>query len=143
MKNIDFNIDSFIAKAGQIDNIVLDEAVDKACLIVENAAKKNVPVDTGALRRSITHEVENGTGYIGTNLEYAPYVEYGTGIFAAAGDGRKERWSYQTADGQWHSTVGQHPQPFLHPALDNNRKKVMDAIKRYYIKKLKEIAKNA
>jgi HK97 gp10 family phage protein len=36
-------------------------------------------VDTGRLLNSITHSVENGdTAVIGTNVEYAPYVEYGT-----------------------------------------------------------------
>ena len=37
------------------------------------------PVDTGNLRNSITHTVD-GAGqktYIGTNVEYAPYVELG------------------------------------------------------------------
>lgn len=143
MKNIEFDINKLVDKLDNIDNISLDKAVDKACFIVERAARINAPKDTGALARSITHEVEDGTGYIGTNLEYAPYVEYGTGIFAAAGDGRKERWSYQTADGQWHSTVGQRPHPFLHPALDNNRTKVLEAIKKYYIKEIMEAARNA
>ena len=32
----------------------------------------------GTLRNSITHEVQGDTMYIGTNTEYAPYVELGT-----------------------------------------------------------------
>ena len=45
----------------------------------ETHAKEAVPVDTGRLRNSITHEVE-GDGQavvIGTNVEYAPFVELG------------------------------------------------------------------
>jgi phage gpG-like protein len=34
-------------------------------------------VDTGRLRNSISHEVVENDVYIGTNVEYAPYVEYG------------------------------------------------------------------
>jgi HK97 gp10 family phage protein len=132
MNNFDFNIEGLLGKLDHISQISLDKAIDKACFIVENAAKDAAPVDTGILRRSITHEVEDGVGYIGTNVEYAPYIEFGTGVFAAAGDGRKQRWSYQTADGQWHSTIGQHPQPFLQPALDNNRIQVLEAIRDYY-----------
>ena len=37
-------------------------------------------VDTGRLVNSITHQVKTAEQavYIGTNVEYAPYVEYGT-----------------------------------------------------------------
>lgn len=61
----------------------------KACVLVETTAKEKVPVETGTLKRSITHEIEGNTGIVGTNMEYAPYVEYGTGLFATNGDGRK------------------------------------------------------
>lgn len=45
----------------------------------EGYAKDETPVDTGRLRNSITHEVipQEDAVYIGTNVEYAPYVEYG------------------------------------------------------------------
>lgn len=58
---------------------------------------------------------------IGTNLEYAPYVHQGTGIYATNGDGRKTPWSYMDDEGNWHTTLGQHPQPFLTSALDQDR----------------------
>lgn len=36
-------------------------------------------VDTGRLRNSITHELEGeNTIVIGTHVEYAPFIEYGT-----------------------------------------------------------------
>lgn len=48
----------------------------------EAAAKKNAPVDTGTLRRSITHELNrrgiNRTVRIGTNIYYAIFQEIGT-----------------------------------------------------------------
>ena len=49
-------------------------------LVAEGYAKKLAPVDTGNLRNSITHEVDDGepAAYIGTNVEYAPYQELGT-----------------------------------------------------------------
>jgi hypothetical protein len=53
-----------------------------ATLIVERDAKKNVPVDTGRLRASITPEVyyrfRQLRGIVGTNVFYGPYVETGT-----------------------------------------------------------------
>ena len=55
-------------------------ALEKCGLTAEGYAKKLCPVDTGNLRNSITHEVDDGepAAYIGTNVEYAPYVCLGT-----------------------------------------------------------------
>lgn len=47
-------------------------------LTAEKYAKQIVPVDTGRLRNSITHEVDGKEVFIGTNVEYAPPIEYGT-----------------------------------------------------------------
>lgn len=44
----------------------------------EANAKEICPVDTGRLRNSITHTQDGDNAYIGTNVEYAPYVEFGT-----------------------------------------------------------------
>ena len=135
------NVDKLVAKLDNLSNLQLEQALNKACLIVENEAKKLCPVDTGQLRSSITHEVVEKEGRVGTNVEYAPYVEYGTGLFAANGDGRQERWSYQDGEGNWYSTIGQQPQPFLHPALNNNREQVLQTIKDEASKEIKDNAK--
>ena len=47
-------------------------------LTAETYAKKATPVDTGRLRNSISHTVDGEAAYIGSNVEYAPYVELGT-----------------------------------------------------------------
>lgn len=107
----------------------LRQGLEKACIIVENDAKMRCPVKNAQLRNSITHEVEGDTAYVGTNVEYAPYVECGTGIFAEKGNGRQDRWCYQDAEGKWWSTIGQKPQPFLRPAIENNRKQIAQIVK--------------
>ena len=77
-----------------------DEAVARALetigLVAERYAKGYAPVDTGRLRNSITHEAvpDEGAVYIGTNVEYAPYQEFGT--------------RYQSGT------------PFLRPAVENH-----------------------
>ena len=55
-------------------------ALEKCGLTAERFAKKLAPYDTGNLRNSITHEVDDvePAAYIGTNVEYAPYVCLGT-----------------------------------------------------------------
>lgn len=113
-----------------VDTEALEQAVTKACLLVERSAKMKVPKGTGELGRSITSEVNvEGdviTGIVYTPLEYAPYVEYGTGLFAEAGNGRKDvPWHYKDDEGNWHSTSGQSPRPFMRPALDENREQII------------------
>jgi len=76
--------------------------MEKACLLVETDAKRICPVDTGRLRASLVHEIETGkdeiTGKVGTNVEYASNVEFGT--------------SKQSA------------QPYLRPSLKKNIPKI-------------------
>ena len=119
------NLDKLRLKLDSFTQSDIEKALNKSCLAVENEAKKQCPVDTGDLRNSITHEVEDNVGYVGTNKEYAPYVEFGTGIFASAGNGRDTPWSYQDDEGNWHTTIGQKPQPFLNPAAQTKNKLVI------------------
>ena len=119
------NLDKLNYKLENLANLNVSKALNRACLVVENEAKRLCPVDTGDLRSSITHEVHNDVGIVGTNKEYAPYVEFGTGIFAVEGNGRDTAWSYQDDKGEWHTTVGQKPQPFLETAIQTKRKLVI------------------
>lgn len=92
--------------------------LEKIGLVAEGYAKKLCPVDTGNLRNSITHVVDEQepAAIIGTDNEYAAYVELGTGIYAEGGGGRPTPWVYQDAKGNWHYTRGNKAQPFLKPA---------------------------
>ena len=92
--------------------------LEKCGLPAEGYAKKLCPVDTGNLRNSITHVVDEQepAAIIGTDNEYAAYVELGTGIYAEGGGGRPTPWVYQDAKGNWHYTRGNKAQPFLKPA---------------------------
>lgn len=106
----------------------LQSALGEACAVVEASAKQKAPKDTGALARSITSKIEDTEGIIFTPLEYAPYVEYGTGLFAEEG-GRNTPWIYEDDKGEWHKTSGQKPQPFMRPALQENREKIINILK--------------
>lgn len=55
-----------------------ETALEEVGLAAEGYAKRLCPVDTGRLRNSITHTADKKTAYIGTNVEYGPYVELGT-----------------------------------------------------------------
>lgn len=67
----------------QIANAINDAvaaALEEIGLAAERFAKRACPVDTGRLRNSITHvlNMDEESVYIGTNVEYASYVENGT-----------------------------------------------------------------
>ena len=124
-------VDELIVKLNNMaDESKIQQQLGIACALVERSAKMKAPKDTGALRRSITSKVDGLTGIVFTPLEYAPYVEYGTGLFAENGAGRKDvPWNYQDDKGEWHSTRGQKPQPFMRPALNENRTEIIRIIK--------------
>jgi HK97 gp10 family phage protein len=117
---------------GVVDNSAMQQAMGRACAVVEAAAKTKAPKDTGQLRNSIKSKVEADggeiVGVIYTPLEYAPYVEYGTGLFAENGGRTDVPWKYQDDKGNWHTTSGQKPQPFLRPALDENQDKIIEIL---------------
>ena len=121
-----------IDKMGSETNI--SAAIGKACALVEGEAKKKAPKDTGALRRSISSTVKGTEGIVFTPLEYAPYVEYGTGLFAEEGGRKDVPWYYKDEEGKWHRSSGQHPHPYMRPALNENREEVLRLIKEGIIK---------
>ena len=115
-------------------------------LTAEGYAKEDCPVDTGRLRNSINFATENSTGsgedapkvtpeeltlYLGTNVEYAEYVELGTGIYASNGAGRKTPWYYYSEKlGRYVLTHGIKPTHFLRDAMANHGdeyRSIMDA----------------
>ena len=103
MADVEFYIDDYLTEL----NTELERAMQEAVLILETEAKKNAPVDTGRLRGSITNIVRYVAddvieGRIGTNVEYAKYVELGTSKQAA--------------------------QPFLRSALRNKYSEVVSII---------------
>ena len=128
-------IDSIIAALDDISDMSgIDGAVGKACALVEGAAKKKAPKKTGELRRSIESKVERTTdsivGTVYTALEYAPYVEFGTGLFAEKGGRKDVPWAYRDEKtGELIFTRGQKPQPYLRPAFNENRKEILRMIK--------------
>jgi len=118
----------------------------------------------GTLAGSIASRIDNYEGVVYTPLFYAPYVEYGTGIEAKhpTKPGRQDvPWVYVEHNGEprqgaqksytleeakqavailrekgleAHYTYGQKPQPFMRPALDDNREKIVEILREGIIK---------
>lgn len=93
--------------------IAVRNGVRKAGLLVEGDAKRLCPVDTGRLRSSISTETEDtadgAVSFVNTNVEYTPYMEYGTGEKGDPSLPHRLDWE------------GIPPHPFLRPALNSNR----------------------
>lgn len=110
----------------------LEQSMGRACALVERAAKQKAPKGAGELRRSIASRIEKSAeeinGIVFTPLEYAPYVEFGTGLFAEVSGRKDVPWHYQDDEGEWHTTSGQPPHPYLRPALEENRERIKQII---------------
>lgn len=123
-------LDNLNAKLdGLVDAASVQRALGKCCALVERSAKQKAPKGNGELRRSITSKVEGDTGTVFTALEYAPYVEYGTGLFAEEQGRQDVPWHYKDDKGEWHTTSGMPPQPYMRPALNENRQTIVRILK--------------
>lgn len=83
-------------------------------------ARNLCPVDTGALRQSIQFEVDpdEPSVTLGTNKEYAPYVELGTGEYSEVGGTPEKRWVYRDElTGETRVGIPQKPRHFIRPAV--------------------------
>ena len=100
----------------------VEKALEECGLVAEGYAKKLASVDTGNLRNKITHKVvpKELAVYVGTNVEYGSYQEFGTGIYTDGG--RDTPWVYQDEKGNWHWTRGNKAQPFLKPSVADHQK---------------------
>lgn len=134
-------------------------AVKEATLFVVAEVRKNAQqiAKSGELAKSIDFRRDGLSGIVFTPLQYAPYVEYGTGLFATGkGGGRKEvPWVYvEGQEGESgraktihtkqsaieaveflrekglkaYMTYGQHPQPYMRPALDDNKDTIIQIL---------------
>lgn len=145
-------LDEVLASIDSIGDIAKAEnALGKACALVERAAKQKAPKGNGDLQRSITSRIDGLIGEVYTPLEYAPYVEFGTGIFAEDGKGRQNvPWvyvegstrkstsskTYTPAEAEAaveylrskgleaYMTYGRHPHPYMRPALYENEEEI-------------------
>ena len=89
-------------KLNDVNKSFLPQAIE----IVEQEAIRRVPVDSGTLRASIKQRVKKDSATVGTAENYAPHVEYGT--------------------------VKMKAQPFLRPALLNNKTNIMRLWRRIF-----------
>ena len=111
------------ALSKNVQKLYVADGVNKAAGVVLSGAKANCPVDTGLLRESIhitPAEARNSeiSAKVGTSVEYAPYVEFGTGSRGSYPYETKMKLSYKK------DFKGQVAQPFLGKSLNENKNTV-------------------
>ena len=129
IRNLDLRVQAGLEACGI-------QAVSHAQSIIDSKIPRHAGswyVSKGAagLRGSISHKVRGDVCYVGTNNSHAIYNEYGTGIYADGGGGRKSPWSYKDEKGNWHRTRGISAIHFLKNALQDYKEEYKAILKKY------------
>lgn len=101
----------------------------RAGAVIQGRVKQLCPVDTGQLRESIGNERQGDVTVVGTSVEHAIFVEYGTG---KKGDPTvphttKEYWRYKGKGGNWVTSHGQVPRPFMRNGFSQSKDQAVQA----------------
>lgn len=101
---------------------------------LEAQVKRNTKVDTGKTKGSWEHIVHEHKleAEVGSRYKNALWEEFGTGIYALNGDGRKTKWVYKTPDGKYHTTVGKKPRRALYNAYNTKKNQIINEAKRRF-----------
>ena len=113
-------------------------ALEEASGELEGQVKSNTKVKTSKTKNSWNHVVNEDKyeAYIGSNYENAIWEEFGTGIYAQNGNGRKDvPWVYQDEDGKWHRTKGKKPRRALQRAFESMK----NTIEKYFKERFKNL----
>ncbi|MGV9579728.1 HK97-gp10 family putative phage morphogenesis protein [Streptomyces sp. NPDC003509] len=109
------------ALGGMSDDV--KRAVERTRIGVQNEARRRAPVDTGRLRSSIVSRSEGSgrtVGYVvGTNVNYAAAVEYGTAPHVIKPKNKKALyWPGARHPVAQVNHPGTRAQPFMRPAVE-------------------------
>lgn len=93
---------------------------------VASQAARRTRVDSGSLAGDWDYKIDEGakTVTIGNPQENAIWEEFGTGMYALKGDGRKTPWKYQHPKRGWVTTRGKTPTRALFNAWEACKGKV-------------------
>ena len=95
---------------------------------IESQTKQNSKVDTGKTKGSWEHKVNESKmeAEVGSRYKNALWEEFGTGIYALNGDGRKTPWVYKNPkDNKFYATVGKKPRRALYKAYTGLKNKLI------------------
>jgi HK97 gp10 family phage protein len=140
-------LDGILKKFAALKNIEKDPRIDKALgrggARIQAAVKMLTPVDTSNLVNKIVLNHEKMMEYaVTTNVEYAVYVEYGTGKLGdpTVPHTSKESWTYYSEKLQkFITTHGQKPAHMFTKGFAQAHKTAFEIVR----KEVMEVVKNA
>jgi HK97 gp10 family phage protein len=105
--------------------------------VLQDGMRQRAAVDSGEMRDKIKSHVTKSDittveDEIGSDAAHAIYQEYGTGIFAENGQGRKTPWVYRRKDGKFITTSGNSPHPFVRPTVKEDHDKTINAMQNQF-----------
>jgi HK97 gp10 family phage protein len=117
MKNVE-GIAQLNRALEELAKLDMEVVVSQPLLLIERETKRNAPVDTGKLRASYATQITESSkdkvvGIVGTDTEYAPFVEFGT--------------------------RHQQPRPHLRPAYDSQEEDVLKLMAKTIAEQIKAI----
>jgi HK97 gp10 family phage protein len=129
-------------KLGGLSNVMVRQQMERTMLrsteMIKNRARQLVPVDTGALRRSIRDIVQVGEkevkGIVGPTEPYGAPVEFGARPHFPP-VGALERWARKRGINPWALAVaisrrGMKARPYLIPAFEELKNKIVEEFKK-------------
>lgn len=148
--DINVNVEGLNALTAKINaikglerNIQVDKALGRGGARMQGAVKMLTPVDTGNLRNKIFLNHEKLMEYaVETNVEYAVFVEFGTGRLGdpAVPHTSKESWTYYSEKlRHFVTTHGQEPVRMFTQGFNTMKNDVVRIVQT----EIKEIIRNA
>lgn len=131
------------ALKGMENDPQINKALGRGAARIQGAVKVHTPVDTGNLRNKIfLDNPKQNVWTVTTNVEYGPFVEYGTGKLGdpAVPHTSKESWVYYSEKLQ--SFITSHGQPPAHMFTKGFAQKHKEAFNIVRIEVM-EVIKNA
>ena len=109
-------------------NSICEQELERAVREAEYEAKQNAPVDTGKHRQSIVGEREGLRGKLTANMEYSPYIEFGTGASVNVPPGFEDLAIQFKGKGK--NTINLPARPHIIPAATKAGKNLKENIKK-------------
>ena len=97
---------------GQVCKQWLEESASE----LEAQVKRNSRVKSGDTKRSYSQVIADNEAIVGSTMENAIWEEFGTGIYAIGGNGRKTPWIYEDEKGNKVFTRGKTANRPMHNA---------------------------
>lgn len=125
MANVKFTDNSVSVKSAIKEACI--QGLQEAGMLVRRQVIDISRTDTGATKGSFDYSIDEGdmTCQVGSPMENAIWEEFGTGVYAENGNGRKSPWVYTDRHGKTHKTRGKTGTKALRRSFDMKKAEIV------------------